>query len=99
VIDSQSVCAKRGVPKTTESGGIRGFGAAKFVKGRKRHIITDTGGLLVGAIVHAADVQDRDGAPALLASIRAAFPWLRHVFADGGYGGPKLVDALAKLGT
>jgi transposase len=99
VIDSQSVCAKRGVPKTTESGGIRGFGAAKFVKGRKRRIITDTGGLLVGAIVHAADIQDRDGAPALLALIRAAFPWLRHLFADGGDGGPKLVDALAKLGT
>ena len=49
--------------KTTESGGIRGFDAAKLVKGRKRRMITDTGGLPVGAMVHAADIQDRDGAP------------------------------------
>jgi len=91
VIDSQSV-------KSTESGGPRGFDAGKKINGRKRHIITDTDGLLVGAIVHEANIQDRDGAPALLASIRSAFPWLRHIFADGGYAGPKLQDAIAKLG-
>ena len=49
-------------------------------------------------MVHHAEIQDRDGAPALLASIRSLFPWLRHVFADGGYAGPKLKAALAKLG-
>ncbi len=92
VIDTQSV-------KTTESGGIRGFDAGKKVKGRKRHIIVDTTGLIVGLAIHAADIQDRDGAPAVLKSILKRWPWLRHIFADGGYAGPKLRGALHKVGA
>jgi hypothetical protein len=50
------------------------------------------------AQVHSADIQDRDGAPDLLASIRYLFPWLRHVFADGANAGEKLETALAGRG-
>ena len=91
VIDSQSV-------KTTESGGVRGYDAGKKINGRKRHAIVDTIGLLLGRVVHPADVQDRDGAPDVLASIRRTCPWLRHVFADGGYAGPKLRGVLKRIG-
>ena len=91
VIDSQSA-------KTTDVAGPRGYDAGKRVNGRKRHILTDTDGRLVAAQVHAADIQDRDGAPPLLTSIRTLLPWLRHIFADGGYAGQKLQDALAGKG-
>src|SRR6476660_8675311 len=81
-----------------ESGGPRGYDAAKKVKGRKRHIVTDTGGLLVGVEVHRADVQDRDGAVLVIEAIHQLFPWLRHLFADSVYNGPNLGDALVKFG-
>ena len=68
IIDSQSV-------KTTESGGPRGYDAGKKVRGRKRHIVTDTIGLLLGAEVHSADIQDRDGAPLIVEAIHDLFPW------------------------
>src|SRR3954465_13571565 len=92
VIDSQSV-------RTTASGGLSGYDAGKKIKGRKRHIVTDTLGLMQSLLVHGADVQDRDGAPALLRAIRYRFPWLRHIFADGGYAGSKLRDAVKGHGA
>ena len=66
--------------------------------GRKRHILTDTCGFLVFVLVHAAEIQDRDGAVDVLAPARQRFPWLRHVFADGGYAGDKLKNALTHIG-
>jgi transposase len=91
IIDSQSA-------PTTEAGGPCGFDAGKRVHGRKRHIVTDTNGLLLAVHVHPANVQDVHGAVPLLKRLRAKFPKLRHVFADRVYRGGQLVKALAHCG-
>lgn len=83
-IDSQSV-------KTTEIGGERGFDGGKNIKGRKRHIVVDTMGLLLAVVVTAASVQDRDGAKLVFKKVKAQFSRLRLLWADGAYKGP-LID-------
>src|SRR3546814_292616 len=91
IIDSQSA-------PTTESGGPRGLDAAKRVKGRKRHIVTDTEGFLLAVLVHTANVQDCHGAVPLLRALRRRLPRLRHIFADRVYRGEQLLKALADCG-
>jgi putative transposase len=91
IIDSQSA-------PTTESGGPRGVDAGKRVKGRKRHIVTDTQGFLLAVLVHEANIQDPHGAVSLLHALRRSFPKLGHVFADRVYRGPQLLDAVADCG-
>ncbi|AZG78895.1 IS5 family transposase [Methylocystis rosea] len=90
IIDSQSV-------KTPEAGAPRGFDAGKKIKGRKRHIVTDTQGHMLTGIVHEASIQDRDGAPRVIGFACESFPTVTHVFADSGYAGEKLEAALARL--
>jgi putative transposase len=91
IIDSQTA-------PTTESGGPRGFDPGKRLHGRKRHIVTDTNGLLLAVHVHPANIQDVHGAVPLLEHLRAKFPKLRHVFADRVYRGGQLRRALTHCG-
>ncbi len=72
-----------------------GYDAGKKVKGKKRHLLVDTLGLILNAVVHGADIQDRDGALLVLDSrTRRLFPFLETIFADGAYGGAKLRRAM-----
>ncbi len=65
-----------------------GYDAGKKINGKKRHIVVDTVGLLLHAIVHPANIQDRDGAILLLGTLFGKYPFLKKLFADGGYQGP-----------
>jgi putative transposase len=89
IVDSQSV-------RTTEAGGPRGYDAGKKINGRKRHILVDTLGLLLVVVIHTANIQDRDGLALVCRRLRRRFPWLRLIFADGGYQGETAACAAAQ---
>lgn len=81
ILDSQSV-------KTTERGGPHGYDGAKKLSGRKRHVLVDTLGLVLGVMVHPADLQDRAIAPWLLRHLQPSLPRLTLIWADSAYLGP-----------
>lgn len=85
VIDTQSV-------KTTEAGGERGFDAFKRINGRKRHIVVDTIGNLLDVVVHAAGIQDYQGAKLVLLKLTEIVLSLHKIWADGIYQNGGLVD-------
>jgi putative transposase len=83
-LDSQSV-------KTCGGRGVRGYDAGKQVKGRKRHLLVDTLGLVLSVVVTAASVSDPAGARLVLGRLRGAGKKLRRIWVDGTYQG-KLLD-------
>jgi len=80
LIDSQSV-------KTSSMTSEKGYDGGKKVQGRKRHIVTDTLGLIMALVVHSADIQDRECAKVVIEQLRYRFPRLKKILADGGYTG------------
>jgi transposase len=74
-----------------------GFDAGKLIKGKKRHVLVDTLGLLLHALVTSADVQDRDGGLMVLSTMFGQFPFLEKLFADSAYAGPLFHDGLASV--
>ena len=86
-------CGKRGSRVDPQ-----GYDAGKKVKGKKRHILVDTLGLLLSAAIHPADVQDRDGALPVLRAARRLFPFVEVIFADGAYRGETTGKAVAGTG-
>jgi putative transposase len=69
ILDSQSI-------RTSEAGGVRGYDGGQKIRGRKRHILVDTLGLLLLVVVTAANVQDRNGAQLLLSAVGPTVPAL-----------------------
>ncbi len=91
-LDSQTV-------KITKSAGSRGFDGGKKIKGRKRYIIVDTLGLVIGVVVHTADIGERSGARLLLASLKYPLVRFKKILVDKGYSGAEIGSKKTLIGS
>ena len=89
-LESQSV-------KSDSHGSAVGYDAGKNIKGRKRHLLVDTLGLVLGVLVTAANVPEREGGQTLLGRTLKWFAWLRLLWVDGGYSGPDFAQGVRGL--
>jgi len=90
ILDSQSV-------KSAGHGGNVGYDAGKRIKGRKRHLLVDTLGCLLGVAVTPASTTERDGAQLVLGRVLGWFAWLRILWVDGGYTGETFANWVKAL--
>lgn len=90
ILDSQSV-------KSDPHGGPVGYDAAKRIKGRKRHLLVDTLGLVMGALVTPASVPEREGGQSLLEATLGSLKWLRRLWVDGGYSGQEFAQWVQEI--
>jgi putative transposase len=90
ILDSQTV-------RSADHGGAVGYDAAKQTKGRKRHLLVDTLGLILGVWITPASTPERAGAQGLLSRVLRCFTWLKIMWVDGGYTGPAFADWVRKI--
>jgi len=90
ILDSQSV-------KSAGHGGEVGYDAGKRIKGRKRHLLVDTLGLVLGVAVSPASTPEREGGQMVLGRVLPGLTWLRCLWVDGGYTGEAFANWVKEL--